>query len=109
MNEKGRTPNGMSEAGYQQALENVIYAVHQITRQVEQIPGEPLEKVMSLIGKGDVYQQVEHLVTKLDDIIAVIVDTYGYTEEEVEQHIEEKYNERLFDFMAASILEDLQK
>lgn len=109
MKEKGRTPSGMSEAGYIQALENFVYYINQIAKQVAAMPGNDLEKVASLIGRGDVYLQLKEQIDTLDAIVPTIAETYGYTEKQVENDITERFGDHFGDFLLESILEDIQK
>jgi hypothetical protein len=109
MIEKGRTPNGMSETGYIQALENFVYFANKLAKDIEAVPGDPFEKITSLMSRGEVFEQFKETIETLDSTVPVIAETYGYTEKQVEEHIKERFGAHLGDFLLESILEDLQK
>jgi len=108
MKEKGTTPSGMSEAGYHQALENFVYFSNKLAKQIAALPGDPMEKVMSMMARGDVYQEFKEQFDQLDRAAQVIAETYGYTEKEVEQHLEEHFQLHIGDFIMESLVEELK-
>lgn len=92
MKEKGVTPTGLSEEGYQQALHNYAYQIEQLARQLENMPGHVLENLFSFLSRGPVFDQLSEQVEQLDTIIEVIAETYGYDEAKVDRDVQEYIN-----------------
>jgi hypothetical protein len=109
MEEKDTTPSGLSKAGYIQALDNYVYHTNQIAKELENMPGDPIANMLNMMGRGEVFDHFEDRITQMDAIANTIAETYGYTTEELERDMEERFEAHLGEFMLESLLEETQK
>lgn len=89
-----KTPNGMNKEGYQQAIENYAYQIEQLAHQLEAAPGELGEKLADFLGRGPLFETMADQIETLDNIVVVIADTYGYSEDQVEKDTQQILEER---------------
>lgn len=99
MKEKGTTPNGMSEAGYIQALENYVFFTNQLAKDIAAEPGDDIEKVMSIMARGDVWDAFGDRFMNLDALVPAIADTYGYTEQQVDADLNKHFGEHAMEML----------
>lgn len=109
MIEKGMTPSGLSQKGYFQALENFVYVSNQLAHQINALPGNPMDNLVSFMSRGEVYEQFEHTIKSLDETFKVIAEEYGYTEEQVEKDLTEHFELHLGDYLTECLYQEISK